>query len=58
MLRTWGGGSSKFDGWRGALKLILGGSMEGTLNAVEKYLGRSSFDSKVAGYKLASLQIY
>ena len=31
---------------------------EGALNAVEKYLWRSSFDSKVAGYKPASLQIY
>ena len=29
-----------------------------TWNAVEKYLSRRSFDSKVAGYKPASLQIY
>ena len=34
------------------------GRARGALNAVKKYLWRSSFDSKVAGYKPASLQIY
>ena len=61
VLRTWGGGSSKFDeGWggRGGLSQYMGGSMGGALNAVKKNLWRSSFDSKVAGYKPASLQIY
>ena len=48
----------------GTLQNFMGGDLsqymkenEGALNAVEKYLWRSSFDSKVAGYKLASLQI-
>ena len=41
-----GGGSSKFDEHGGAL------------NTLKKYLWMSSFDSKVAGYKPASLQIY
>ena len=42
-----GGGLSQYMGeaWR-------------ALNAFEKYLWRSSFDSKVAGYKSASLQMY
>ena len=47
-----GGSSSKFD--VEGLKSIHGGSMGG-LKAVEKYLWRSSFDSKVASYKPASL---
>ena len=51
-----GGGSSKFDG--GGLKSKHRGSMGGAKNVVEKYLRRKSFDSKVAGYKSASLQIY
>ena len=50
--RGGGGISSKFDGGGG-----YGGSM-GALNAVEKHLWRSLFDSNVAGYKPASLQIY
>ena len=49
------GGSSKFDG--GCLSQYMGGSMGG-LKCCQKYLWRSSFDSKVAGYKPASLQIY
>ena len=54
-----GGSSSKFDegGVGVGLKSIHGGSM-GSLNAVEKYLSRSLFDSKVADCKPASLQIY
>ena len=52
--------------WRegGALQNLMGGSSQyiggawGSLKCFQKYLWRSSFDSKVAGYKLASLQIY
>ena len=40
------GGSSKFDG--GCLSQYMGGSMGG-LKCCQKYLWRSSFDSKVAG---------
>ena len=59
VLRTWGvvshpleGGSSKFGG--GRLKSIHGGAWGG-LKCCQKYLWRSSFDSKVAGYKPANL---
>ena len=45
-------------GGGGGLSQYMGGSMGGALNAVKKNLWRSSFDSKVAGYKPASLQIY
>ena len=55
-IRGDGGGSSKFDG--GGLKSIPGGSMGEDKNSVEKYLWWSSFDSKVAGHKPASLKIY
>ena len=52
-------GYSKFDGGRGGGGLSqYMGRARGALNAVKKYLWRSSFDSKVAGYKPASLQIY
>ena len=55
VLRTWGG-SSKFDGE--GLSQYMGGAWGEDENSVEKYLWWSSFDSKVAGYKPASLQIY
>ena len=42
----------------GGLKTIHGGAWGRAENAVKKYLSRSSFDSKVASYKLVSLQIY
>ena len=59
-----GSGSSKFD--VGRSKSIHRGSMGGgggggggvVLKCCQKYLRQSSFDSKVAGDKLASLQIY
>ena len=48
-----------------AIQYLMGGGLSqymgrarGALNAVKKYLWRSSIDSKVAGYKPASLQIY
>ena len=49
--------SSKFDGGRAGFIQYMEGAW-GTLNAVEKYLWRSSFVSKIAGYKPASLQMY
>ena len=49
------GGSSKFDG--GGLSQYMGGAW-GDLECCQKYLWRSSFDSNVASYKPASLQIY
>ena len=49
-------GYSKFDGGGGLSQYM--GRARGALNAVKKYLWRSSIDSKVAGYKPASLQIY
>ena len=57
VLKTWGGGgaSSKFDG--GGVNSKQGGG-RGALKGRQKNLGRSSFDSKFAGYKPASLQIY
>ena len=47
--------SSKFD--RGNSSQNMGGAW-GSLKCCQKYLSRSSFDSKVAGYKPASLQLY
>ena len=55
VLRTWWG-SSKFDGE--GLSQYMGGAWGEDENSFEKYLWWSSFDSKVAGYKPASLQIY
>ena len=42
----------------GSLSQYMDGAWGGAKNAVEKHLWRESFDSKVAGYKPASLQIY
>ena len=55
VLRTWRG-SSKFDGK--GLSQYMGGAWREDEDSVEKYLWWSSFDSKVAGYKPASLKIY
>ena len=51
-----GAGSSEFDG-SGGLNQYVGGAW-GALKCCQKYLSRSSFDSKFAGYNSASLQIY
>ena len=53
-----GEGSWKIDGGGGGSLSQYMGRAWGTKNAVEKYLWRSSFNSKVADYKPASLQIY
>ena len=57
VLRIWEGRFFKIWSEEGGLKSIHGGSMGG-LKCCRKILWRSSFDSKVAGYKPASLQIY
>ena len=55
VFRTWGGEGGELSKCDGAgLKSIHEGAW-GDENAVENYLWRSSFDSKVAGYKPASL---
>ena len=41
----------------GGLRQYMGGA-KGGLKCCQKYLWRSSFDSKVAGFKPAGLQIY
>ena len=56
VLRIWKGRFFKI-WWWGELKSIHGRSMGG-LKCCQKILWRSSFDSKVGGYKPASLQIY
>ena len=43
---------------RGAYVNTWGSMGRGALNAAKKYLWKSSFNSKVANYKPASLQIY
>ena len=50
-----GGGVLKI--YRGSSSQNMGGTW-GSLKCCQKYLSRSSFDSKVASYKPASLQIY
>ena len=53
-----GGDSSKFDGGGGGVLSQNMGGAWGSLNCCQKYLWISSFDSKVAGCKPASLQIF
>ena len=51
-----GGRCSKFDGE--GLSQYMRGAWGEDENSVERYMWGSSFDSKVAGYKPASLKIY